>query len=112
MGVNRHNVPANTSVDAWLDYIISADSDSATWSFQFDLTGGKTNGVASDATAFPHRDGIYFMTAYVSSIGETSDKTIKFINEAVLKLQDNKPDDYMSYVSVASLAHGEKAQER
>lgn len=112
MGVSRHNVPTNTSVDAWLDYIFSADSDSATWSFQFDLTGGKTNEVASDATAFPHRDSIYFMTAYASSTGETSDKTIKFINEAVLKLQDNKPDDYMSYVGVASLAHGEKAQER
>ncbi|KAM0227603.1 hypothetical protein ACHAPO_011398 [Fusarium lateritium] len=112
MGVNRQNVPANASVDAWLDYIFSADSDSATWSFQFDLTGGKTNEVASDATAFPHRDSIYFMTAYASSTGETSDKTIKFINEAVMKLQNNKPDDYMSYVGVASLAHGKKAQER
>ncbi|KAM0547802.1 hypothetical protein ACHAPJ_010263 [Fusarium lateritium] len=112
MGVSRHNVPSDASVDAWLDYIFSADSDSATWSFQFDLTGGKTNEVASDATAFPHRDSIYFMTAYASSNGETSDKTIKFINEDVLKLQGNKPDEYMSYVGVASLAHGKNAQKR
>lgn len=111
-GVTASNVPSNASVDAWLEYIFSADADSSRWSFQFDLSGGKTNEVASDAMAFPHRDSIYFMTAYALSTGETSDKTIKFINEAVLKLQNNKPDDYLSYVGVASLAHGNDAQKR
>jgi general stress protein 26 len=76
------------------------------------VTGGKTNEVSSDAMAFPHRDSIYFMTAYASSNGETSGKTIKFINEAVLKLQNNKPDESLSYVGVASLAHGKDAQKR
>ena len=112
MGVGLHNVPTNASVDAWLEYIFSADSDSAAWSFQFDLSGGKTNEVASDAMAFPHRDSIYFLTAYAPSSSETSQKTIKFINEAILKLQDNKPDNYMNYVGVGSLAHGTKAQQR
>ncbi|KAK7421990.1 hypothetical protein QQZ08_009711 [Neonectria magnoliae] len=104
-GVTRDTLPSNSSIDAFLEHLFAADDLSSNWTFLLDLYGGKIKDVAVDATAFPHRDVLYFITAQVSTTKPTTAKSKKFLEDAVLKLQNNEPEKYGSYLGVPSLGH-------
>ncbi|KAM0321657.1 hypothetical protein ACHAQA_010013 [Verticillium albo-atrum] len=88
------------------------DSGADNWMCLFDWYGGAVNDVATGATPFPHRDLFYFLSAYVATDKETSEKTMKFIDDAVLTLQDGKPASYLHYAGVPNLRLSGKPQEK
>lgn len=54
-----------------LDTLFSAGEGAQGWAFLFDLFGGAMNDTPEDGTAFPHRNSIYFLTAYTRTTEET-----------------------------------------
>ncbi|RTE82503.1 hypothetical protein BHE90_002996 [Fusarium euwallaceae] len=112
LAVSGRNVPSDSAVDRFVEFVQTADSGANYWSYLFDWYGGAVNNVAIDATPFPHRDLRYFMSAYANTAQETSEKTMKFIDDSVLALQNNKAGNYLHYAGVPNLRLGGKAQEK
>ncbi|KAJ3541037.1 hypothetical protein NM208_g4794 [Fusarium decemcellulare] len=108
--ITRSLLPTNQTLDAFLDYIYTTFTDSAQWSFLFDIYGGAVSQVRPHATAFPHRDALVCVTAYVSTADATDTQTEEILEQAVLKLQGGDSDSFGSYAGVSSLSLGEKAQ--
>ncbi|KAJ3548297.1 hypothetical protein NM208_g1080 [Fusarium decemcellulare] len=98
--VTPSTLPTNTTIDAFVNYITTANADESNWTFLIDLYGGAGNDIARDATAFPHRDLIYTLTAVAMTSGPTTKTAEDFIDNAVLKLQSGKPGRYLSYAGV------------
>jgi hypothetical protein len=49
------------------------------WFTVFDLQGGAINDIAPNATAFAHRDVLFYMQSYAVGIGGVSNTTMKFV---------------------------------
>ncbi|KAH7145527.1 hypothetical protein B0J13DRAFT_665948 [Dactylonectria estremocensis] len=112
MAVTHETIPSNSSIDSFINTLASAGEDAQGWSFLFDLFGGAMNDTPEDGTAFPHRNSIYFLTAYTRTTEKTPAAAIKLVDDAVLSLQDNKPENYLAYAGVPSLSHGDEAQQK
>ncbi|KAF4469020.1 FAD binding domain-containing [Fusarium albosuccineum] len=98
--VTPSTLPTNATIDAFVNHITTASADGSGWTFLIDLYGGAGNEVATDATAFPHRDLIYSLTAAALTDGPTTKTAEDFIDNAVLKLQDGKPGRFLAYAGV------------
>ena len=93
-------------VDKLFEYIDKADKGGAIWFVIWDLEGGAVNDVAPNATAYGHRNTLFFHQAYaVNLVGKISDKTRKFltgINDAVTgALPQHNLGVYAGYVDPA-----------
>jgi hypothetical protein len=61
------------AVDKLFTYIDEADKGGALWFIIWDLEGGATNDVAPDATAYGHRNALFYHQAYaVNLLGKVS----------------------------------------
>lgn len=94
------------TVDELFSYIDKADKGGALWFIIWDLEGGAINDVAPDATAYGHRDALFYHQAYaVNLLGKVNDKTRKFltgINDVITDaLPDHKKGAYAGYVDPA-----------
>ncbi|KAL2688999.1 hypothetical protein Neosp_003049 [[Neocosmospora] mangrovei] len=112
LAVGGRNVPSDSAVEKFVDFVQTTDSGADYWSYLFDWYGGAVNDVATGATPFPHRDLRYFVSAYATTSQETGEKTMKFIDDGILALQNNKPANYLHYAGVPNLRLGGKAQEK
>ncbi|KAK0638000.1 6-hydroxy-D-nicotine oxidase [Lasiodiplodia hormozganensis] len=62
VAVTRATLPSNASLDAIIDHVVNAGPpDGVATTFILDHYGGADNDVPPDATAFPHRDQLYYM---------------------------------------------------
>jgi hypothetical protein len=90
---------SDATIDAYLAYLDSAKSDTLLWFAIFDLAGGAVNDVAPDATAYAHRDALYYLQAYASNpLGKLSATSHAFITNMTAVL---------SNANAAVLANGE-----
>ncbi|KAJ4132356.1 hypothetical protein NW754_015171 [Fusarium falciforme] len=112
LAVSGRNVQSDSAVEKFVEFVQTTDSGANHWSYLFDWYGGEVNDVATGATPFPHRDLRYFVSAYATTAQETGEKTKKFIDDAILALQNNKPANYLHYAGVPNLRLGGKAQEK
>lgn len=112
LAVSGRNVPSDSAIEKFVNFVQTTDSGANYWSYLFDWYGGAVNDVATDATPFPHRDLHYFVSAYATTSQETGERTMKFIDEGILALQNNKPANYLHYAGVPNLRLGGKAQEK
>ncbi|KAJ7221901.1 hypothetical protein C8J57DRAFT_1392465 [Mycena rebaudengoi] len=62
------------------NYFDSADKGTLIWFAIFDLAGGAVNDVAQDATAYAHRDVLFYMQTYAVGITGLSEKTTAFVS--------------------------------
>jgi len=70
----------DTGVDAFFQYLDKVDKGTPIWFGIFDLEGGATNDVAPDATAYGHRDALFYFQSYGVNIGSLSTTTRNFVN--------------------------------
>ncbi|EEU34981.1 uncharacterized protein NECHADRAFT_78529 [Fusarium vanettenii 77-13-4] len=112
LAVGGRNVSSDSAVERFVDHVQAADSGAVYWSYLFDWYGGAVNDVDTGATPFPHRNLRYFMSTYATTTQETSEKTMNFIDDGILALQNNKPANYLHYAGVPNLRLSSKAQEK
>ncbi|KAJ7726915.1 hypothetical protein B0H16DRAFT_1591743 [Mycena metata] len=71
-------IPMN-GIQNLFDYFGSADKGTLIWFAIFDFQGGATNDVAQNATAYAHRDALFYMQTYAVGIGSLSNTTTAFV---------------------------------
>jgi hypothetical protein len=95
----------SASIDEFFTYLDNVDKNTPIWFGIFDLEGGATNDVPPDATAYGHRDALFYFQSYGVNIGKLSDKTRSFINgmnDVLLKGMGGKTlGAYAGYVDPA-----------
>ncbi|KAH7165288.1 hypothetical protein EDB81DRAFT_838096 [Dactylonectria macrodidyma] len=89
--VTPETIPSNASIDSFIRPLLDTPGD---------------------GTAFPHRNSFYFLTAYTRTTKKTPAAAIKLVDDSVLALQNNKPDNYLAYAGVSSLSHCDEAQQK
>ncbi|KAI9930994.1 hypothetical protein ASPWEDRAFT_167054 [Aspergillus wentii DTO 134E9] len=71
----------SSAIDDLFNYLDTVDKGTPTWFISFDLEGGATNDYAVNATAYSHRNALYWLQSYaISPLGPVSDTTIEFLN--------------------------------
>lgn len=101
--VTYQQLPSNDTIDKLFKHVQSGDVGSDQWFVLMDLYGGAVNKKSGDASAFPHRDLAYFFSIYVTSKAATSQTTKDFVDRAVLTIQNNQPEKFLSYVGYSNL---------
>ncbi|KAL1792056.1 hypothetical protein ACET3X_009807 [Alternaria dauci] len=100
-------IPDDT-VDRLFTHIEEADKGSALWFIVWDLEGGAINHVAPDATAYGHRDALFYHQSYaVNLFGKVNDQTRKFLTDVNAIIIDALPNhDKGAYAGYANPALG------
>jgi hypothetical protein len=104
-----------SGVEALFNYLDKSSPGTLLWFGIFDLAGGYTNSIAPDATAYGHRDALFYFQGYVSSIlppvSGTSigflDNLTSIITNAVPNIANNGA--YAGYVDPAMGQSGQQA---
>ncbi|KAK5953105.1 hypothetical protein OHC33_005673 [Knufia fluminis] len=82
-----------------------ADKGTIAWAAIFDLEGGAINDVAPDATAYGHRDALFYIQTYALGIPKVSQKTKGFLTSINKIIEDSMPGAelgaYAGYVDPA-----------
>ncbi|OCL13266.1 Glucooligosaccharide oxidase [Glonium stellatum] len=104
-------IPAS-GVDSLFEFLDTANKGTALWFAIFDLEGGAINDVPMNATAYAHRDALFYLQTYAVDIGRVSTTTRNFvngINQVIMKaLPDVKFGAYAGYVD-PELPNGQQA---
>lgn len=85
--MNAQSVPVtpktlipDSAIDNFFVYLDTAEKGTPFWLIEISVAGGATNDVPMDATAYAHRDALYYIEAYaVNPIAKLSDKAKKFL---------------------------------
>ena len=72
-------IPAS-GIDNFFQYLTNQGSGTPVWYVIFDLVGGAINDVPTNATAYAHRDSLYWMQSYAVAVGGVSQTTINFLD--------------------------------
>jgi hypothetical protein len=75
---NSELIP-DATVDQFFQYLDTVDKGTMIWFVIFDLEGGATNDIAPDATAYGHRDALFYMQTYAVDILKVTDTTRAFL---------------------------------
>ncbi|KAH7080619.1 hypothetical protein BKA63DRAFT_248087 [Paraphoma chrysanthemicola] len=106
LAYTKNDIIPDEGVDKLFQYIDNADKGGAVWFIIWDLEGGAINDVAPDATAYGHRDALFYHQAYaVNLLGKVSDTTrnfLKGVNDVVTDaLPNSRKGAYAGYVDPA-----------
>lgn len=81
LGFTPQTLIPDSVVDDFFTYIDSADKGTLLWFVIFDLEGGAINDVPTDATAYSHRDVLFWLQSYAVDVGPISSTTRNFLDE-------------------------------
>jgi hypothetical protein len=82
----------DSGIDAFLAYMDNTTKGTLIWFAIFDLEGGAVNDIAPDATAYGHRDALFYFQPYVSNlILPLSQTSTDFLNGLTKTLSDAVP---------------------
>jgi FAD/FMN-containing dehydrogenase len=106
LAYTKDDIIPDDGIDKLFDYIEKTDKGNAIWFIIWDLEGGAINDVAPNATAYGHRNALFYHQAYaVNLLGKVSDKTKNFltgVNDAVTDaLPEHDEGAYAGYVDPA-----------
>lgn len=71
---------SDDTIDSMFEYLTTTPDDALTYELEVQLVSGAMAEVAANATAFPHRDVLYWIFAYAATNGTVSDTTIDFLD--------------------------------
>jgi len=83
-------IPAS-GIDNFFQYLMAQPSGTPTWFVIFNLAGGSINDVRTDATAYAHRNALYWMQSYAVTVGRVSQTTIDFLDGINNLIQTSSP---------------------
>ena len=113
MAFRSDTLLSNTTIKDLFEFFDQADKGTIAWFVIFDLEGGATNDVPETATAYAHRDALFYLQTYAVGIPSVSDKTRQFLTNINIIVEKSMPGvdfgAYPGYVDPA-LPDG-KAQE-
>ncbi|OKL55539.1 hypothetical protein UA08_09237 [Talaromyces atroroseus] len=93
---------SNDTIDSMFEYLTTTPDDALTYELEVQLVSGAMAEIASNATAFPHRDVLYWIFAYASTNGTVSETTIDFLDGFNNVIYDAFPNEtfyaYAGYV--------------
>ena len=69
----------SSCVDDLFNYLDTADKGTLLWFLNFELQAGETNDIPTNATAYAHRDVLFYMESFGIDIGRVSHTTRNFI---------------------------------
>ena len=106
LAYTKDELISDSAVDALFTYISKTDKGGALWFIIWDLEGGAINDIAPDATAYGHRDALFYHQAYaVNLLGKVNDQTRRFltgVNDVITDaLPGHKKGAYAGYVDPA-----------
>ncbi|KAJ4354689.1 uncharacterized protein N0V89_006426 [Didymosphaeria variabile] len=99
---------SDTAVDTLFKYVDESDKGTLAWFLIFDLEGGATNDVAPDATAYAHRNALFYHQAYaVNLFGAVDDTMRDFLTRLNKVVTDALGHDLGAYAGYVDRALGE-----
>nr|OQO16667.1 hypothetical protein B0A51_17044 [Rachicladosporium sp. CCFEE 5018] len=113
---SKNNLLDDPGVDKLFSYIEHADKGTLIWFLIFDLAGGKTNTVPMEATAYAHRDALYYLQSYaisdklISGVSETTKQFLAGVNDVIVNHMMADGTDYGAYPGYVDLELGAEAQ--
>ncbi|KAF1830620.1 FAD-binding domain-containing protein [Decorospora gaudefroyi] len=106
LAYTEKDIIPDDAVDTLFTYIDKADKGGAIWFIIWDLEGGAINDVKPDATAYGHRNALFYHQSYaVNLLGKVNDKTRGFLTGVNNVITDALPNHdqgaYAGYVDPA-----------
>lgn len=102
----------DAAVDKLFNFIDSTDKGTPIWFLIWDLEGGKINDYAPDATAYGHRDALFYHQAYaVNLFGRVDDKIRKFLTGLNTIVAEGVGRELGAYAGYVDPALGDKGPE-
>ena len=109
---NQMNLIPDTVIDEMFAFIERTSKGTLVWFVIFDLEGGAVNDTPQTATAYAHRDALFYLQSYAVGVGGVSDTTKDFIRGVNGVITKGMPNDtlgsYAGYVD-PELKDGQKA---
>ncbi|KAF2189833.1 Glucooligosaccharide oxidase [Zopfia rhizophila CBS 207.26] len=103
----------DSAVDKLFDFIATTDKGTPLWFIIWDLEGGAISDVAPDATAYGHREALFYSQTYaVNLVGRVPQKMRDFLNDFNKIVEESLPGhDLGAYAGYVDPALGESGQE-
>lgn len=74
-------LPQNSTAQELFHYLDTADKGTPTWFIVISIAGGATNDVPVDATAYPHRNVMFYVESFgINLLGPVSQTTVDFLD--------------------------------
>ncbi|KAJ7272717.1 hypothetical protein B0H12DRAFT_1066940 [Mycena haematopus] len=86
------NLIPEEGIQKLFEYFDNADKGTPLWFAIFDLAGGAVNDVSQHATAFAHRDALFYLQTYAIGIETLSETTIAFLTGLSNTITDSMPE--------------------
>ncbi|KAF1972901.1 FAD-binding domain-containing protein [Bimuria novae-zelandiae CBS 107.79] len=98
----------DAAIDQLFKYIDDTDKGTPAWFLIWDLAGGAINDIAPDATAYGHRDALFYHQAYaVNLFGRVDDKIRNFLTGLNKIVTDALGHDLGAYAGYVDRALGD-----
>jgi hypothetical protein len=104
LAFTKNDLIPDDTVDTLLEYLDEVDKGTPVWFLIFDVEGGAINDVGKDATAYGHRDALFYSQSYAVNMlkmSETSRKWVQGLNDVMTNGIGHKPGAYAGYVDPA-----------
>ena len=108
LAYTKDDLISDEGVDKLFNYIDSTDKGTLAWFLIWDLEGGAINDVAPNATAYGHRDALFYHQAYaVNLFGRVNDKIRNFLTGLNKVVTDDLGHDLGAYAGYVDRALGD-----
>ena len=113
LAYTKDDLIPDASIDKLFKYIDETDKGTLAWFLIWDLEGGAINDVAPDATAYGHRDALFYHQAYaVNLFGHVDDKIRNFLTGLNKVVTDGLGHDLGAYAGYVDRALGDDGPNR
>jgi hypothetical protein len=113
---NHCNRMPDLAIDKMFQYFETVEKDTLVWFAIFDLAGGRVNDIAQDATAYAHRDALFYLQSYaINALGPVTTESKDFLKGLNKVLKDGMEEagestDLGAYAGYVDLELGAGAQ--
>jgi hypothetical protein len=96
---NGADLIPDTAIDRLFSYLERVEKGTLVWFIIFDLAGGAVNDVPETATAYAHRDALFYLQSYAVGIGKVKSSTRKFLTGVNTTIRNGMPggEDFGAY---------------